>query len=66
MLPIFSNYNGRDIIGYAKTVIQAKIILNKQLNIHPKMTLYVWERPQHIQEILGLSAGFCYSISYNY
>lgn len=66
MLPIFSNSNGRDVIGQAKTVKHAERTLRKQLNVSPQMKLEVWRRSPFMQELLELPDGFCYSISYSY
>lgn len=59
-------WNNRELIGYASSVASAVRLLKKTLTIHPMFELTVWERPAHIQEILGLPAGYVYSVSYTY
>lgn len=62
-LPIWNN---RELVGYASSVKSAERILRKMLTIHPMMTLTVWRRPEHLQEMLGLPDGYVYAISYTY
>lgn len=64
--PVFSNSDGRTVIGFAKTVKQAERLLRKQLTIHPAMKLQVWERTELSREINQLPRGFVYAISYAY
>ena len=56
-------YNHREIIGYAKTVAQAKRIISKAITIPKGFKLQVFERNT---ELTGLPAGFVYSVSYTY
>jgi hypothetical protein len=62
-IPIYDN---RAIVGYASSIKGAEKVLRSALTIHPKMSLSVWRRPQHLQEILELPDGFVYSVSYTY
>lgn len=62
-LPIWNN---RELVGHASTVKGAEKLLRSVLTVHPKMSLTVWRRPEHLQEILGLPDGFVYSVSYTY
>lgn len=62
-LPIWNN---RELVGYASGVKSAERMLRKLLTIHPLMSLSVWRRPEHLQDILGLPDGFVYSISYSW
>lgn len=58
MLPI---YDHREIVGYAKTINQAKRILKNKLQTIPKgWVINVWERNT---EIVDLPKGFVYSVS---
>lgn len=62
-LPIWNN---RELVGHASSVKSAERILRKILAIHPIMSLSVWRRPEHLQEMLGLPDGFVYAVSYTY
>lgn len=61
--PIFSNSDGRTVIGHAQGVRSATVALRRILTIHKGFNLYVWKRPKMMQDILNLPDGFCYSIS---
>lgn len=61
ILPIADN---RQIIGHAKSIEHAEKIIRQTIDIHPKMTLRVWIRPDHICEILSLPKAYTYSLSY--
>jgi hypothetical protein len=60
MKPIYSH---REIIGYAKTVAQAKKLIAKKINVTKGFEISVFERNT---EISNLPSGFVYSVSYKY
>ena len=62
-LPIWNN---RELVGYASSIAAAKKLLKSRLSIPKRFSLFVCERPDYMQEILELPAGYVYSISYSY
>lgn len=58
--------NGRTIIGQAKTIKGAERVIRRLIDIHPAMTLHVWERQAWLVELNGGLPGFMYSIAYHY
>jgi hypothetical protein len=63
MLPIFSQSNGRTIIGYAATEHSARAQIKKLEHIQQGFSLSVWRRSKNMQEILQMPDGYVYSIS---
>ena len=61
--PIFSNSDGRTVIGQAQGIRSATVALRLILNIPKGFNLYVWQRSKMMQDILSLPDGFCYAIS---
>ena len=61
-LPIWKN---RECLGHASSIEGARrVILAAQSLPNNAFTLAVWERPKHIQEILGLPSGYVFSWRY--
>jgi hypothetical protein len=61
-LPIFSDSDGRTIIGYADGERSAGIAIRRLLSIPVGFNLRVWRRGSNMQDLLGLPDGFVYSI----
>jgi hypothetical protein len=62
-LPIFSDRDGRTIIGYAEGERSAGIAIRRLLTIPAGFKLRVWRRRDDMQDMLDLPDGFVYSIS---
>jgi hypothetical protein len=60
---MYAIYNHREIIGYARTIAQAKRVVARTLTIPKGFKVHVWDRNT---ELTGLPAGFVYSVSYTY
>ena len=65
-LPIFSDRDGRTIIGFAEGERSAGIAIRKLLTIPSGFNLRVWRRRDDMQDLLDLPDGFVYSIYKNY
>jgi len=65
-LPIFSDSDGRTIIGYAQGERSAGIAIRKLLSIPIGFNLRVWRRKDNMQDLLNLPDGFVYSIYKSY
>jgi len=61
-LPIFSDRDGRTIIGYAEGERSAGIAIRRLLTIPSGFNLRVWRRRDDMQDMLDLPDGFVYSI----
>ena len=65
-LPIFSDSDGRTIIGYANGERSAGIAIRRLLNIPQGFNLRVWRRRDDMKDLLNLPDGFVYSIYKSY
>ena len=59
-LPIYDN---RTIVGHARSIAHAKKVLARMITIPQGFTLLVWQRSDHICEILELPQGYVFSIA---
>ena len=60
-LPIFNN---RELIGYACSIVGAKRVITKAMDITRPFSVSVWRRSETMQDILQLPDGYVYSVSY--
>ena len=65
-LPIFSDSDGRTIIGYAEGERSAGIAIRRLLSIPIGFSLKVWRRRDNMRDLLDLPDGFVYSIYKTY
>jgi len=64
-MPKLPVWNNRELVGHASSINAARrLILSQQSIPNAVMSLAVWERPKHIQDLLDLPAGYVYAWHY--